>query len=296
MPSGSRAGSSGSHFGSSSGSHFRGSSRGGSSSHSHDGPGMRMGPHHHGGGITFVGFFKHGIYTTIGVCAFLFVVMIAVCLGCRSSVVGYQQKINVIKADHSEYIKMIERAEKNPEYQTTAYVTGRRLGKGDKWFVDYEIRFTANGKNEVLNGYTYPIYSFDEIDEFTVGDEIIVALNCKNTEINGSTDSVNMDYKNYGYKADGEYIYYRGNIRNLNIIIAVIAVALSSIIVICIVCAIVSAKRKKNQETVSEVNSNPTTTTSTSSNSTSANSTNICPYCGSKIPEGSSKCPGCGAR
>lgn len=275
MPSGTGRGSSGSHSGggsrSSGGSHFRNSgSR--SSYRSHYG-------HHHPMIVTWNN--RHyelppkvsGIF---GFLTFILFVVIAVFIFSIASIIPDQnRRIDKIHSDYIYYQNMITFAETQPGYIRDATVVGKNYNFDcKKWYLEYEIETDLGS---ILEGYTYSMYTFDEIGEFRIGQKIKCAVNTNPVTLN--TDSINMDYKNTSLSDDGEYVTAKALKQSWTT--AAIILALGAVTLIIIMSTIVKKSIKNTYETKS---------------STIDIQVSICQYCGTKNTDNAHNCPNCGAK
>lgn len=279
MPSGSHSGGGGSHFGGGGGggSHFSGSS----GSH---GSGMSSRPlhWHFGGRHYYVPSTKTGRLSGIVVlCVFIGFFIMAMIAG-LTSVVG---DINTIIADRNYYLAMIEYAEENPEYQKEATITDIIYNSNcQKYYITYSIPYTYYDGSifeSELAGYTYSIYSRNDISNLSRGDKVMIA--CNTSVVTEYTDSITMDYKDYPLSADGEYI----NAQESEAIFIVLICIFSSVIVGNIVYAIIYIKKN--------VYACATPQTAEELEEYERKRFHKCSYCGSVLTAGKLKCPNCGA-
>ena len=285
MPSGSRAGSSG---GSGGGSHFGGGSsgggfgRGGGHGSSHRGffrgrPGRR-------GGISVFYFGRHrympaSAYSKLNRLSVLFAVLAFFLMFAGIITWNVSQGIDIVYNDYRYYQQMILDAEANPEQlQVEGIITSKKRDENtDKWFLNYS--FVADDGSTV-EGYTYSIYTWDEVKEFQVGSTILLAVESPYTT--RESDSVNMDYKNYPLEKDGEY-------QKLKKMKTICIVADCAIGAGCLATAvgIVVILVKKMQKT-DEVES-PTQA------SIPVKKTRYCRYCGARLDDTRPNCSQCGS-
>lgn len=216
MPSGSHGGSRGSHssggarssssrsFGSSSRSSSSSSRRYSSSSGNYRG-GFGGGGFHFGPRRPFRMHFGTRVYVFGGkLSLFIPLIIIAVILLFSFSGVCSSKKefIKNIKVDYAYYHQMIAHAEQNSEYMKEGVVKDRFFNdEADRWYYTYELK---TNHNMPLEGYTYSIYTNDQIFSIQIGSKIQVAVN--SSTVTFSTDSVPVDFKNFNYTDDGEYI------------------------------------------------------------------------------------------
>ena len=187
--------------------------------------------------------------------------------------------------DYDYYQSMIRYAENNPEYMLTtgATITDRFIGKGgNKYYLTYE--FYTSADNEAVKGYTYTTYTLEDLEksELQVGQTIVLALNCKNTQITLSTDSIDLNYKNTKLEDDDDFICDYNNAKKsvgIGVTISIIGVAL---IAGSVILFVVQQKRDENPEssTVAPVQEKKK---------------EYCKYCGALLKDGTLKCDNCGA-
>lgn len=194
--------------------------------------------------------------------------------------------MDTIIADRNYYLEMIEYAEENPEYQKEAKITNVVYNLScKKYYIKYIIPYTEviNGSvfNHSLWGYTYSIYSKEDITNFSRGDKIMVA--CNSSVVTGYTDSITMDYKDYPLSADGEYLNEQKSKKTFTVLICVF----SGIMVGGVVLMIIFIKK----------NTYAFETPQTAKNLElyEKNKYRKCSYCGSSLTAGKIKCHNCGA-
>lgn len=191
---------------------------------------------------------------------------------------GAKAQINQIRSDREYYINMIEYATLHPEFQKTGIITDKFQNYDNgKCYLTYSLQ-TANG--ETLKGYTYSVYTLEEINQFVIGQEIKLAVN--SNVITLSTDSITMDYINIPIEKDGEYITANALKKNSTIFMIV----MFSVSAICLAVGIYKTKK--------EMQLNELEKEKTSSSFVEEN-VKRCPYCGSKQNPDEKKCPNCGA-
>lgn len=194
MPSGSHSGS----HGGGGGSHFGG---GGSSSGS-SGGGRRHG-RPYGRHSTVIFFGRGGVSSVFAVLAIFALIFAIVCTTIAS---GNKSYLKQIEADYMYYQDMIDDA-----YARQALGDGSYLVDGvivskfqsdscDKWYVTY---YFLDQNDKPVKGYTYSIYTWDQVKDKDAGDVIKLAVD--SNPITQDTDSINVDYKNTTLKDDGEY-------------------------------------------------------------------------------------------
>lgn len=281
MPSGSHGGSEGSHSsgGSSSGG-SSGSYGGGGSGSFHIFTADRPMHWHHRSHHYYVsGSNANEFISTLVYALFCFIIAGALIFALSSTL----KDIEKIVVDRDYYLDMIENAEKNHSYQKQATITDIFYNEDcGKWYITYAIPYTEEWGTTIrefeLSGYTYSIYTREQVKQFEIGQQITVA--CNSQTVTSRTDSITLDYKNYPLSADGEYM--QANNSKVGIIIVLCSFAVAGVIFVII--AVVSLKRKvmksKEPMTPQEV--------------MEADGFNRCAYCGA-YSEDKTKCPNCGA-
>lgn len=270
MPSGSHGGGGGSHGGGfGGGSHFGGGHRSSGSS--------RRGPT-----PLRIWFFGHRYYVpaekTSALRGLFAAFFILVLFGFMSTLglIASNDKIDKIKADNAYYISMISYATAHPDYQVTGKITGKfRNDDCGKWYLTYSIE-TANGGT--LEGYTYSVYSINEIEQFVVGDDILLAID--SIPVTMRTDSINMDYINIPLENDGEYVGAKNSKRTAMIM----TIACFGASVVVAVLTFIKAKKSMKLNELEKEKA-----------SSQDESVKRCKYCGSKQNPEDTKCPNCGA-
>lgn len=187
--------------------------------------------------------------------------------------------------DYNYYQSMIRYAENHPEYMLVAgaTITDRFIGKGgNKYYLTYE--FYTSVDNEVVKGYTYTTYTLEDLErpELQVGQTIVLALNCKNTQITLSTDSIDLNYKNTKLEDDDDFIYDYNSAKKsvgIGITISIIGVAL---IVGAVILFVLKQKKDDNPE-------------SSTVEPVQEKKKEYCKYCGTLLKDGALKCDNCGA-
>ena len=171
--------------------------------------------------------------------------------------------------DYNYYQNVIENAQTNPLYKQEAIVTDKLYADNDRWAIEYRL-------NDHYNE-SFAVYSYEEVNEFTIGQKIQVAVVSPNSS---QTDSIPMDYYGMPIENDTEYINYQKSIR-LHVIITTVLVAGA---VLLIVLAIKSHKKEKGEASLES-----------STNTPSQSKPNVCSYCGGKLSGTDTSCPNCGA-
>ena len=274
MPSGSHSGSGGSHFGggSSSGSHFGGGSRlGGGSVNAR--PIIFI---HHGRRYSVRGGAQSAVSLMFVLCIFaIFTIFFGVIM-----IPTANSQIKKIEADYTYYQAMIDYAEEHNAYLVTGKVTGKFYNEDcDKWYITYSIEIDEYTD---LEGYTFSVYTFDEVSRFEINEYIAIAVD--SVPITLDTDSIPMDYKDMPLTRDGEYVDAKQD-KTAGVIVIVVA----SIVLVGLISGIVVIIIKKKQLVT---DTNPTTNTSTNT----AKEPTRCSYCGAILGENDKSCPTCGAK
>jgi len=118
-------------------------------------------------------------------------------------------QLDTIKEDYSYYHRMIAIAkESDSTYVTDATIVSieKRSDSNGKYYYNYEF---GNG-TATYPGFTYCTYTKEDVENrvIYVGMTVRIALDGPKTGIDGSTDSVQMDFINYQYQDDGQYQSY----------------------------------------------------------------------------------------
>lgn len=207
-----------------------------------------------------------------------FVVLLIFGFVAMFSMFGAKTQIKQIQSDHDYYVSMIEYASLHPEFQKTGVITDKFQNyTSGKWYLTYSLP-TANGRT--LEGYTYAVYSLEEINKFVIGDEIALAVNSATVTL--STDSITMDYINIPIENDGEYISSTTLKKTSTILMTVLFCASAT----CLVVGILKAKKEMKLNELEKEKASP---------SFVEDNAKRCPYCGSKQNPEDNKCPNCGA-
>lgn len=281
MPSGSHGGSRGSHG--SGGSSFGGSSGGG----------FRGGHGGFGGGFRRSPFFRtiiisRGIRTAVPqkysglsffasllVMAAFFMTFFGVILTISSS-----SSLSKIKADYVYYQQMIAEAEADPSLQITGTIIDKFYNEDcKKWYITYEFPHHFEG---TIDGYSFSVYTFEEVSKFKIGGDIELAIN--NPIPDSETDSVPMDYKDMPLSRDGEYVTTLSSQRTgIGLFVVAAVCIIGAILVYVVLRKKTKADYEKEQKEKAEKEKK-------------LRETPRCKYCGNKIAKGQQICPGCGAK
>ena len=283
MPSGSH---SGGHGGG--GSHFGG---GGSSGGSHGGGsfGGRNRGYRNGRTVYYFGrgynrcYMYGGAYTAFSLLRAIGIFMLVIGVVILFTLSGYNSQLKNIKADYLYYQDMISDAEEHlangdDSYFVDGVVISKFKNSGcDKWYITYYF-LDKDGKR--VEGYTYSIYTWEQVKDMDNGDIIKLAVDSK--PITQDTDSVNVDYKDTSLMDDGEYakiVRHKKNTRNASIILISIAVGL---IAISIIVRVKASKKVLNDDQDSD--------------QSSGNGYRRCACCDRYLEPGETICKDCGAR
>lgn len=297
MPSGSRRGSGGSHFGSSSR-----SSGGGSSSSLGGGSSWRGGMYVHvhtrGGFLSpFIAF------------GFFFLIIAFVMLSFSGNKDYLLENKQFIESDYAYYQKIITDSKTDTDKQITATVKDVLYNEDiDGWYITYwfEMGGKTFGYNSYDEHYTFCIYKEDpSIHEDPIGngdpdnlypiqngDPFPIAVNTTNAY--ATVRSVNMDYEYTTLDNDIEYVQICNKINapNTQIPVGIGALIISiSIFIIGIVLAIRRSKKQKAEE----IANSGKPTVETSATVFASERENQCEYCGCIIKAGETTCKQCGA-
>lgn len=279
MPSGSHGGGGGgSHFGGSSGGSHFGSSSGGNRY-----GGLYNGPRQVGRApIRFYYFGWGGRYYAINsadrrnvfsqIFAALIVLFISVFI-CVTSVVSSNASIRKIESDYIYYQDMIAYAEEHNELLVTGTVKTKFLNEDvGKYYITY---YFLDQNGEKVDGYTFSIYTYDEVKNVHSGDDIELAVD--SNPITQDTDSINLDYKDMPLSKDGEY----ESLKNGKITSILVSVSMLVLFETVIVISLVK-QLKNNAQQVEKVGDEPTYSY-------------VCTYCGAKLKKDDTSCPKCGS-
>ena len=284
MPSGSHSGG----HGGGGGSHFGG---GGSSGGSHSGGGFnsRNRGYRNGRTVYYFGSGYHrrymygGAYTAFSLLRAIGIFLLVLGLVVLLTLTSYNSQLKNIKADYVYYQDMIADAEEHLANGDDSYfVDGKVISKFknsecNKWYITYSF---LDKDGRVVEGYTYSIYTWEQVKDMDNGDTIKLVVDSK--PITQDTDSINVDYKNTSLMDDGEYakiVKNKRNTRNVSIVFICIAVTLigSSIIIK------IKASKKALEDGQDNTNS-------------SYNGYRRCRFCDRFLDEDETYCKDCGAK
>lgn len=193
------------------------------------------------------------------------------------TIASSKSTVEEIADSYAHYQEVIKYAEVHTEYQKTGEIIGIYYDNTyGKYCIKYkvEVDVIAHLTREITE-YTFYIYDKDEINNYKVGDEILIACNAEDT-----ADTINMDYKNSTLEDDGEYSYYLKKSKSNKSIIICVSI-IGGLLIIVVIVKLVKKQKKDSKfdtEAFNKVMKDP-----------------YCEYCGSKLPQGVFKCTNCGA-
>ncbi len=281
MPSGSHGGSRGSH--SSGGARSSGSSGGGGGRGSVSNRGSRPFRMRFGTRVYVFGG-KTGIFIPL---IFISLFILMFCCIVNS---GVKHNISNIETDFIYYKAMVQKAEINPSLKKQGTITDYFYNEDcKKWYYIYEIEIENSVKP--LEGYTYSLYTFEQISKLNVGDVIEIAVN--NPNVNLYTDSVPMDFKDFELEDDGEYIEAKKTKKIMTTMIVIFSILSAALVVGAIVYMVKTKKREdlEQQEEKTRVEEKH----ELEKKALEKDLDWRCEYCGSLNKSGKSKCSTCGA-
>ena len=274
MPSGSHGGGGGgSHGGFSGGGFSRGGSYSGSRGHGFRPRGPR----------TIIFFGRPRILTSARqfVLSLILMLGVFVVLGLfafGSSISTTKDHMKMIEEEQRFYLQMIADAEANTDLQTIGKVKAVYFQDDyDKYYIEYYL-YDEIGRS--YEGYTFSVYTLENAPK--KGTEILLAVDDVN--IDSTTDSIPMDYKNFTLKDDGEYMFYKSRLQYYTIAI-VVSIFLVLVLVGGYILVIATAKRKEEDAKREKQEQEE-----------KEERKKYCQYCGSKLDETDKNCPQCGAR
>lgn len=194
------------------------------------------------------------------------------------SMLNAQSQMNLIEDDHDYYCNLVRYAILHPDFQKTGEITGKFENRAcRKWYLTYSLQ-TDSG--QTLEGYTYSLYSREEIFEFEIGEEIQLAVDAKVVTL--STNSINMDYLDIPIENDGEYILANG-LKKTSMIFMIVMFCLSA------GSFVAGIFKMKKEMKLNELEKEKASNTQIDDN------VKRCPYCGSKQNPEDKNCKNCGA-
>lgn len=190
--------------------------------------------------------------------------------------------VDTIKADYKHYHEMIETAKRNPDTLITQGTITKidKLDDLDKWYFEYSI---TDGRFVYDDYYIYSVFSDEQIDEYSVGDKIPVAID--ESPIRMTTDSIPVVFEQFEYTEDGEYHIAKKNDNLYKTIITIASIVAVGSIVVAIIFSI---KKNKLSDTLYQY-------LTKNESSTSKKKILRCKYCGSITHDANSSCKNCGA-
>lgn len=280
MPSGSHSGSSGSH--SSGGSSFGGGSNNGGFSFggSNRPPRPIRTPFRRHGTVLFIQSNKlTSVISLVFVSLFIALFGFLIAFAATSSV---KKDIAKIEIDYTYYQDMIEYAEAHTGYVRNGKIIDKfKLEDSEYWYLTYSLD-TDDGKT--LEGYTFSVYKWDQVKNYHVGDDILIAVNSNPVTL--ATDSINVEYKNTTLNDDGEYVKAQKDLKTFPII----GGAMIGVAVVILVVGIVVFKKNLELEKAKIEEDKRHNEVEEKSKRTKTS----CPYCGAKNDISANKCSSCG--
>lgn len=297
MPSGSHSG--GSHFGgghssfSGGGSHFGGSRSGHSGGGSHFGGGPR-GPRgpvfiHWGGHYYSMSYSKNVLVVFLLVISF-----IAGFVGFGFTVSNNRDKLDIIRMDYEYYYQMVDYAESNSNYRTTATITGFYQSYSGKYYYNYKFKMDPSSASSFyIDGYTYCLYTEDDLPSIAVGTTITIAISDNVNNISFDCDSVPMDIKHFRPEDDGEFQALQRSAET-NKKVGIVTLIIAGIMLATTITLWILFLKKTDKNEYEKSKSG--TITSSSINIDTNPKTKYCSYCGSALNSNATSCHCCGAR
>ena len=234
-----------------------------------------------GNSIFFLSVGKQNAFSFLST-LFMIILMFAIMSG--SSLSYRKQDLKLLQEEREGYISMIEKAQTNENLVVDGTVKDVWQGDCGKWYITY--KFTASTGEIVDNGYSFCVYS-SRAEAPSEHSTIKLAVPSEYTDKN--SDSVPMDYIEYGIEKDGDYILAKKSVTQAKWQLSICIVGLTAIILICVI-TFIKSKQKTPNAYADANNSN-----SQLGNTIADNRTN-CEYCGCAINPTDTKCPSCGAR
>lgn len=277
MPSGSHGGGGGSHFGGSfggGGSHFGRSSQ-------------SSGTSVHRNVIIFWGGrrYSYSDKSSGKLRTFFALFILFLCFALISGLIwgGSCGNLDKIESDYKYYQNMIARAEEDSNYLTTGIITDHFKNEDcGKWYFTYELT-TFDGQK--LEGYTFSIYTLEELESWPVDKVIDIAVSSKTITL--KTDSVPMNYKDVALDKDGEYA---NTVRTIKVTrVTTIVLGVTSVIFLASLIAIAVKEKDLKPETKEQTETKVETKPETKNYW-------VCGYCGNKNKLDDFNCSHCGAK
>ena len=282
MPSGSHGGSMGSH--SSGGASFGGSSiSGGGVGSARSSRANRRPFRMHFGTRVYVFGGKTNLFISLIVIALFFVLLTS--FGAS----GEKSVIKKIKVDYTYYHQMIANAEQDSSYLKEGIITDLFYNdQVDKWYYTYEIE---RGSGLPLEGYTYSVYTNEEISTKKIGSVIKIAVN--NNKVTLQTDSIPIEFKYINYVDDGEYIDAMKDLKVLNAFKIVSWVVVAALVAGMIIYMVKTKKREDIE--AEEIKTREKEKHELEKKKIEKDLDWRCDYCGKLNSANESKCDACGA-
>ena len=282
MPSGSHGGGGGgSHFGggSSGGSHFGGGSHS-SGSFRPRGPRIIV----FGGRRVYISSNRASAQSFLVILAFVLFFITTIFGICMA---GNLSDIKTIERDYNRYQSMIEYAESHDGYIIDAeFETFHYNDEVDKYYFYYSFR-TATGSE--MRGYTYSIYTFEEVRALEELGTIKIAVD--SVPVTLSTDSIPIDYKNHTLEDDGEYANAKSAKTGTTVGFVVVLVAfVGTVVGLILTYTTAKPATEEIEKSLDKTSTEPNPTTAKQSELTWQ-----CEYCGNVQSTSNSQCKQCGA-
>ena len=205
-------------------------------------------------------------------------------IGCVYSLNEAKDYIRLIETDYHYYNQMIAKGENFEDYRRIGKITDHFYNDDcGKWYFTYEIDLEDMYGNVIddlhLDGYTYSIFTFEEINKYPIGTDIQIAINT--TTVKRTTDSIPILCKDYPIEADGEYIQA---VQSYNM--TIFGVCGFAVVTAGLIGGVIWIMVKKNEK--QEINSDGTVLV--------VKHERKCEYCGGVVGDGELHCKSCGAR
>lgn len=194
------------------------------------------------------------------------------------------QNIAFIKSDREGYIDMINKAKSNPELVVDGKVTNvfQDPNYPSKWYFEYV--FTAKNGEIVKEGASYSVY---DSRHSAPAEGEIVKLAVPRVDTTGDSDSIPMDYIEYGIEKDADYISAKSAQKTAKIFLTISICGIVLFITLAVV-SIIKSKQKEEEYAKQTANTN--------ANAVPNKNPNVCEYCGGRISTEDKYCNSCGAR
>lgn len=288
MPSGSHSGGGGSHFGGGGSSFSSGGSHFGSSRSHYGGPRGPRGPVfiHFGRRYYTISYGKNSLVVFL-----LFISIFVGIVGIGFVASTNKDKLDVIREDYEYYYQMVELAEQNSSYQTTATITGVYKKYG-KYYYTYRFRMRPSSTSPfTIDGYTYCLYDEEDLSGIQVGDTVTIAISDNVNNISFSCDSVPMDIVDFRPKDDGEYQMYERSAKT-NKKVGITALIIAGALLATSITVYIVFLKKTDQSEYEKSKGLSVSALQTEEEPI----VNYCTYCGSIIKPNDTACSACGAK